>query len=100
MELSLNTADTEVISVSLVKDGQAVETLQDKNKFGSQALLPLIKKILDSQGLSLEDLKGIKTSTGPGSFTGLRVGLAVANSLGFSLNIPVNGKKLETEITY
>ena len=45
-------------------------------------------------------LEGIEVETGPGSFTGLRVGVSVANALGYSLGIPVNGKKIETELRY
>ncbi|MFH1536127.1 MAG: hypothetical protein ABIC96_03620 [Patescibacteria group bacterium] len=45
-------------------------------------------------------MRGIEVETGPGSFTGLRVGVSVANALGFALNIPVNGKKMETDLVY
>ncbi|HBQ51259.1 TPA: hypothetical protein DD690_04750 [Candidatus Daviesbacteria bacterium] len=79
-----------------------------KNKFGSQVLLPLIVKLFRTYnpGLSSQfqsgigKLKAIEVETGPGSFTGLRVGVSVANALGFALNIPVNEKKIETELNY
>jgi len=41
-----------------------------------------------------QEIKEIKVNVGPGSFTGTRVGVAVANALGFALSIKVNGKKM------
>ncbi len=89
--LSINTADKQLIEVTLKEGDRVVATLHDNNPFGSQVLLPLIVKILDQQQLKFSDLQGIEVSTGPGSFTGLRVGATVAQTLGFALNIPVNG---------
>lgn len=48
-----------------------------------------IKELLESQGHSLSDLGGIIAFRGPGSFTGLRIGLSVANALAYSLEIPI-----------
>jgi tRNA threonylcarbamoyladenosine biosynthesis protein TsaB len=48
-----------------------------------------IKELLVSQNHSLDDLKGIVVYQGPGSFTGLRIGISVANALAYSLNIPI-----------
>jgi tRNA threonylcarbamoyladenosine biosynthesis protein TsaB len=48
-----------------------------------------IKEVLESQGRSLGDLEGIAAYRGPGSFTGLRIGLSVANALAYSLQIPI-----------
>jgi tRNA threonylcarbamoyladenosine biosynthesis protein TsaB len=55
---------------------------------------------LKDSSVDFKDIKEIKLDTGPGSFTGLRVGAAVANALGYSLGIPVNGKKIETDLRY
>jgi len=44
---------------------------------------------LESQGRQLKDLNGIAIYKGPGSFTGLRIGLSVANTLADSLNLPI-----------
>lgn len=48
--------------------------------------------LLSIQNLRLEDIQAIEIYPGPGSYTGLRVGFAIANTLGYMLHIPVNGK--------
>ncbi len=97
--LIINTSQQHIVSVRLVtSSGEfAKETEQ---KFGSQVLLALIKQVLAEKKLKIEDLEEIKVATGPGSFTGLRVGVAVANALGYSLGIPVNGKGMEVDLQY
>lgn len=100
MILHIDTKDQKKVKVGLSVKGKVVRQLSEENKYGSQALLPLIKKLLKVTGCKLQDLKGIEVETGPGSFTGLRVGVSVANALGFALGIPVNGKKIETNLVY
>lgn len=51
-----------------------------------------IRELLDSQNKQLEDLEGIVMYQGPGSFTGLRIGLSVGNALASSFDIPVSGQ--------
>ena|SRR5438445_11367858 len=51
-----------------------------------------IQELLESQGRRLNDLNGIVVFKGPGSFTGLRIGLTVANALAYSLSIPIIAK--------
>ena len=51
-----------------------------------------IKVLLEKQGLSLSQIEGIAVFKGPGSFTGLRIGLSVANALANGLSIPVVAK--------
>ena len=99
MILYINTKDRKQISVSLKKDGKVIKSLSKENEFGSQVLLPLIVRLLRTYKPGLESrlqtvqpevdslfakLKGIEVEVGPGSFTGLRVGVSVANALGFS----------------
>ncbi|HSX27776.1 MAG TPA: tRNA (adenosine(37)-N6)-threonylcarbamoyltransferase complex dimerization subunit type 1 TsaB [Patescibacteria group bacterium] len=50
-----------------------------------------IKDILDSAGKDWADIEGVVVFKGPGSFTGLRIGLAVGNALASSLNTPIIG---------
>ncbi len=100
MILHIDTKDRKQITVSLKKDGEVVESLSEENEYGSQVLLPLITKLLRTTNNELRTLEGIEVETGPGSFTGLRVGVSVANALGFSLGIPVNCKKIEDKLVY
>lgn len=100
MILTIDTKDQKVVRVSLKKEGEVVKSLRESREYGSQVLLPLLKKLLKSQKMDFKDLEGIEVETGPGSFTGLRVGVSVANALGFALGITVNGKKFETQLNY
>ena len=100
MILQINTTDRTKISIKLKDKDQVIEELSDENEYGSQVLLGLIEQILKQRRLEFKDLKGIEVETGPGSFTGIRVGVSVANALGFSLGIPVNSKKIETDLKY
>ncbi|MGC1177160.1 MAG: tRNA (adenosine(37)-N6)-threonylcarbamoyltransferase complex dimerization subunit type 1 TsaB [Candidatus Saccharimonadales bacterium] len=55
-----------------------------------------IRELLESQGRDLHDIEAVVAYKGPGSFTGLRIGLSVANVLAYSLDIPIvatNGLK-------
>jgi len=92
MTLYIDTADQKIVKVALKKEGGVMVKMEGKNEWGSEVLLPLIVKLLKSQKINLADLTGIEVEKGPGSFTGLRVGAAVAQAFGFALNIPVNGQ--------
>jgi tRNA threonylcarbamoyladenosine biosynthesis protein TsaB len=90
MQLYIDTSSAEKITVKL--DDEVFETEARKDK--SQKLLPTIDKLLKKKGKKPKDIKEINVNTGPGSFTGLRVGVSIANTLGWVLGIPVNGKDL------
>ena len=89
MKLYIDTRDNKKTKVGL--DDKIIESPAKENK--SQQLLPLIQKILDENKKDLKDLTEIKVEVGPGSFTGIKIGVAVANALGWALEIPVNGQK-------
>lgn len=55
----------------------------------AQSILVLIDEVLNDAGVSLSNLTGIGFTAGPGSFTGLRISVSVAQGLAYALNIPV-----------
>jgi tRNA threonylcarbamoyladenosine biosynthesis protein TsaB len=57
----------------------------------AEALMPLVAQVIKKSKLAFADLERIVVTTGPGSFTGLRVGIAAARGLGVATNIPVVG---------
>lgn len=50
-----------------------------------------IKELLEQNNINFKDISGIVGYMGPGSFTGLRIGLTVANTIAYGLNIPIVG---------
>ena len=58
----------------------------------STTLHKKIDEILNKSSISLKDVQGIVVFQGPGSFTGLRIGISVANALAYSLNAPIVAK--------
>lgn len=93
MKLYINTSDRDKIVVGI--DKKKFETSAREEK--SQKLLPFIEEVLKNQGASIKQITEIEVNTGPGSFTGLRVGVSVANTLSWALGVPVNGKNIKKD---
>jgi tRNA threonylcarbamoyladenosine biosynthesis protein TsaB len=89
--LAFDTA-TPLVTVALHDGDQAVveHTSEQRMKHGEQ-LAPLIERAMDDVGIVRQDLTAVAVGVGPGPFTGLRVGLVTARTLGFVLDIPVYG---------
>lgn len=89
--LALDTA-TLVSSVALLENDKLIAelTLQTR-KNHSELLMPNIAELLAAAEKSKADLTAIAVSIGPGSFTGLRIGLATAKALSYALSIPIVG---------
>ncbi|MEJ0063033.1 MAG: tRNA (adenosine(37)-N6)-threonylcarbamoyltransferase complex dimerization subunit type 1 TsaB [Alphaproteobacteria bacterium] len=78
--------------VALVRDGKVVAERQEIMPRGQDArLIPLIEDVLREAGADFSALERIAVTRGPGSFTGIRIGLAAARGLGLALGIPVVG---------
>lgn len=57
----------------------------------SQVILPICKRVLDDAGVSLSEIGGIAVAKGPGSYTGLRIGIAAVKGMALSLGVPCAG---------
>jgi tRNA threonylcarbamoyladenosine biosynthesis protein TsaB len=88
--LALETS-TEYCSVALWCDGVLTQQGEHAGQRHSQLLLPQCRSVLATAKLELGDLDAIAFSSGPGSFTGLRIACAVAQGLAFGLDVPVVG---------
>jgi hypothetical protein len=90
--LALDTATTRVVIASGSPDGEidGLTTWAAGYRHG-ETLLPSIARFLGEQNLRRSRLTGIVVGTGPGAFTGLRVGIATAKGLAHGLGLPIAG---------
>jgi tRNA threonylcarbamoyl adenosine modification protein YeaZ len=89
--LSLDTA-TDVATACLTDSGEVVaESMTRGRSTAAQRLLADVHHLLHSTRVELSALDAIVAGTGPGTFTGLRIGLASARALGFAVGAPVHG---------
>ncbi|MCG8577561.1 MAG: tRNA (adenosine(37)-N6)-threonylcarbamoyltransferase complex dimerization subunit type 1 TsaB [Flavobacteriales bacterium] len=88
--LNIETA-TKVCSVSVTKDGDelAVKDFHSENFTHSENLNLFIQELFNQLEYTLNDLDAIAVSSGPGSYTGLRIGTSSAKGLCYGLNIPL-----------
>jgi len=77
------------LSVGLMKEESFSELHSEKINDTANSLPQLSKKIINNASLSFEDLDTICISAGPGSFTGLRVGMSYAKGIAMALDIPI-----------
>jgi tRNA threonylcarbamoyladenosine biosynthesis protein TsaB len=87
--LGIDTA-TPYLALGIVEDNKVLSEIRfNAKQTHAQLLVPNIDKILKKAELGLQDLDGIAISIGPGSFTGLRIGLATAKGLCFASGKPL-----------
>lgn len=81
---------THVCSAALVKDGQLIHLREDHEGRSHAALLAhFIEEILKEEGLRVKDLDAVSISRGPGSYTGLRIGVSTAKGLCYGADKPL-----------
>ena len=83
---------TAVMSIALM-DGERllVESNQIVERRHSDKLLPAIKELITSAGLTMQDIDGVAVGRGPGTYTGVRIGVTTAKTLAWSLSVPLLG---------
>ncbi len=87
--LHLETA-TEVCSVALSRGEVLLGKKEDSSGYAhAEKLFPFIEEVVQSAGLTPQQLDGVVVSSGPGSYTGLRIGASAAKGLAYSLDIPL-----------
>lgn len=89
--LAIDTA-TMVSSVAVADEKKLLGELTVQTRLThSETLLPHIQQVLKMVGVAKNQLKAVAVSLGPGSFTGLRIGLGAAKAIAYGLNIPIIG---------
>ncbi len=88
--LALDTS-TEYCSLTLQLGSEVISREVLAGQRHSQLILPMLQELLVEAGVSINALDGIAFGSGPGSFTGLRIGCGVAQGLAFGADLPVVG---------
>lgn len=92
--LHIDTSSNHEISVGLEIDGNNDLITRKTDSWKAQIVLPIIDELLKKHKIPLREINSVSINQGPGSFTGLRVGVSIANTLGIWLNISINGKPI------
>lgn len=91
--LYIDTRDNKKIIVKVTKN--ETEFIQEsKEESKADVVLKLIDGCIKQAGLNFNQLDNIYCEKGPGSFTGLRVGFAIANTLSLALSVPLNDNEI------
>lgn len=88
--LNLETS-TENCSAALSLDGEVISLKEESSEqyIHSESLHPFIQEVMSAAGRKLTDLDAVAVGKGPGSYTGLRIGVSAAKGLAYALNIPL-----------
>ena len=87
--LFISTYD-ELVTIALLNDGTLLSKKEElSNRSHSIIIVPTIEELLKENQLDTSDLNEIIVVNGPGSFTGVRLGITVAKTLAYTLNIPI-----------
>ncbi|MBK4769690.1 MAG: tRNA (adenosine(37)-N6)-threonylcarbamoyltransferase complex dimerization subunit type 1 TsaB [Pantoea sp. Morm] len=88
--LALDTA-TEACSAALLNQQQIDARFEIAPRDHTQRILPLVQELLQAQSLALDALDALAFGRGPGSFTGVRIGIGIAQGLALGANLPMIG---------
>ncbi|OGG12774.1 tRNA (adenosine(37)-N6)-threonylcarbamoyltransferase complex dimerization subunit type 1 TsaB [Candidatus Gottesmanbacteria bacterium RIFCSPHIGHO2_02_FULL_39_11] len=96
MNLHIDTTHHNGIFIKVSDSEKEYSLKKETTSWASQILLPAIEELLKAHCLTFKDISSVTVGTGPGSYTGIRVGIAVAQTIAWILDIPLNGKKNNT----
>ncbi|MCF5849814.1 MULTISPECIES: tRNA (adenosine(37)-N6)-threonylcarbamoyltransferase complex dimerization subunit type 1 TsaB [Aeromonas] len=88
--LAVDTA-TEACSAALLVGDKLFSRWEEAPRDHTRKILPMVQAVLADAGISLSDLDAIAFGRGPGSFTGVRIGISVAQGLAFGAGVPLIG---------
>ena len=93
---------TRVCSVALSENGRliAIKETNTASYSHSSVLTDYIIQVMEQAGIALKDLSAVAVSMGPGSYTGLRIGVSVAKGLCYGLSIPLIGVSTMEAMAY
>ncbi len=87
--LAIDTS-SKICAVAILEDNNKIDEISlDNGKTHSENLMPILKEVLERNKLKLSDFNLISVSVGPGSFTGIRIGIASIKPLAEVYNLPV-----------
>ncbi|ARO14004.1 tRNA threonylcarbamoyladenosine biosynthesis protein TsaB [Ketogulonicigenium robustum] len=91
MILAIDTSAAHCAAALLSDDGTLTTRVETMAKGQAERLMPMIATLIAESGHEMADLRGIAVGTGPGNFTGIRIGVAAARGLALGLGVPAIG---------
>lgn len=80
---------SEKVTVAIVTEDKTYIKEQVSDRSHSEVVVPLLDSLLEEAKMNLKELDEIIVVNGPGSFTGVRIGVTIAKTIAYSLNIPI-----------